>query len=190
MPVIMTWRRYIVVFAESTGFNRFIVNFYMSDPTPEAPKPALTVELGPLLRSDLRDHINEAIKRHNPTLDGALFNGGTILQLAFTAAASFLPGSNWIPNAPFLAGICAALAALLITVERSLSFGARWRFHTEMQTGYKSILDMIDFYQCITVDDEKTKYRANIWNALYALRNREGGIPGGVTSSTSTAGGA
>jgi hypothetical protein len=33
--------------------------------------------------------------------------------------------SNWIPNAPFLAGICAALAALLITIERSLSFGAR-----------------------------------------------------------------
>ena len=186
----MTWPRYIVVFAEATGFNRFIVNFYMSDPTPEAPKPALAAEPDPLLRSDLRDHINEAISRHNPTLDGALFNGGTILQLVFTAAASFLPGSNWIPNAPFLAGICAALAALLNTIERSLSFGARWRFHTEMQTGYKSIMDMIDFYQCITADDEKTKYRANIWNALYALRNREGGIPGGVTSSTSTAGGA
>jgi len=97
--------------------------------------------------------------------------------------------SNWIPNAPFLAGICAALAALLITIERSLSFGARWRFHTEMQTGYKSILDMIDFYQCITADDDKAKYRSNIWNALYALRSREGGIPGGSTSSTSTAGG-
>ena len=144
----------------------------------------------PLLRSDLRDHINQSIKRHDPNFDGALFNGGTILQLAFTAAASFLPGSSWIPNAPFLAGISAALAALLITIERSLSFGARWRFHTEMETGYKSILDMIDFYQCITADDEKTKYRANIWNALYALRSREGGIPGGATSTTTTAGGA
>jgi hypothetical protein len=58
-----------------------------------------------------------------------------------------------------------------------------------MQTGYKSILDMIDFYQCITADDDKAKYRSNIWNALYALRSREGGIPGGSTSSTSTAGG-
>ena len=158
--------------------------------------PALTVqtqapiEPDPLLRSDLRANIHQAIQRHHPDFDGALFNGGTILQLAFTAAASFLPGSNWIPNAPFLAGICAALAALLITIERSLSFGARWRFHTEMQTGYKSILDMIDFYQCITAEDEKTKYRANIWNALYALRSREGGIPGGSTSTTSTAGGA
>ncbi|MBV8224444.1 MAG: hypothetical protein JO232_04560 [Verrucomicrobia bacterium] len=162
----------------------------MSGPTPTAPKPASDVEPDPLLRSDLRDHINEAVQHHNPTFDGALFNGGTILQLVLTAAASFLPGSNWIPNAPFLAGICAALAALLITVERSLSFGARWRFHTEMQTGYRSILDMIDFYQCITADDEKAKYRANIWNALYALRSREGGIPGGATSTTSTAGGA
>ena len=161
----------------------------MSDPTPIAPKPASTVEVDPLLKSDLRDHLNEAIQRHNPTLDGALFNGGTILQLALTAAASFLPGSNWIPNAPFLAGICAALAALLITIERSLSFGARWRFHTEMQTGYKSIVDMIDFYQCITADDDKAKYRSNIWNVLYALRSREGGIPGGSTSRTSTAGG-
>ena len=59
-----------------------------------------------------------------------------------------------------------------------------------MQTGYKSILDMIDFYQCITADDEKAKYRANIWNALYALRSREGGIPGGSTSTTSTEGSA
>jgi hypothetical protein len=149
----------------------------------------VTVEIDPLLKSDLRDRINEAIKRHNPNFDGALFNGGTILQLALTAAASFLPGSNWIPNAPFLAGISAALAALLITIERSLSFGARWRFHTEMQTGYKSILDMIDFYECIPAEEETTKYRANIWNALYTLRNREGGIPGGATSSANTAGG-
>lgn len=157
-----------------------------SSPPNQNPVP---VEIDPLLRSDLRDRINEAIQRHHPILDGALFNGGTILQLALTAAASFLPGSSWIPNAPFLAGISAALAALLITIERSLSFGVRWRFHTEMQTGYKSILDMIDFYQCITADDEKTKYRANIWNALYTLRSREGGIPGGATSSTNTAGG-
>jgi len=159
----------------------------MTDQPPATQNP-VPVETDPLLRSDLRDHLNEAIKRHHPNIDGALFNGGTILQLALTAAASFLPGSSWIPNAPFLAGICAALAALLITVERSLSFGARWRFHTEMQTGYKSILDMIDFYQCITADDEKAKYRANIWNALYTLRSREGGIPGGATSSTTTAG--
>jgi len=161
----------------------------MTDQPPATQNP-VPVETDPLLRSDLRDHLNEAIKRHHPNIDGALFNGGTILQLALTAAASFLPGSSWIPNAPFLAGICAALAALLITIERSLSFGARWRFHTEMQNGYKSILDMIDFYRCITAEDEKTKYRANIWNALYTLRSREGGIPGGATSSTSTAGGA
>jgi hypothetical protein len=70
------------------------------------------------------------------------------------------------------------------------SFGARSRFHTEMQTGYKSILDMIYFYQCITAEDEKTKYRASLWNALFTLPSREGGILGGATSSTTTAGGA
>jgi hypothetical protein len=59
-----------------------------------------------------------------------------------------------------------------------------------MQTGYKSILDMIDFYQCITADDKNTQYRDSPWDALFTLRSRNDGIPGGVTSSTTIAGGA
>jgi hypothetical protein len=47
---------------------------------------------------------------------------------------------------------------------------------------------MIDFYQCVTADDDKAKYGSDIWNALYALRSREDAIAGGSTSSTGTTG--
>lgn len=80
-----------------------------------------------------------------------------------------------------------AAAGVLVALERSLGFGPRWRFHTEMRAGYTNVLDMIEFYFIIPGDDpeHRKKIRNEIWQSLNALRNRESAVPnsGGSVNS-------
>jgi hypothetical protein len=70
-----------------------------------------------------------------------------------------------------------AVAGIIIAAERALSFGARWRFHKEMQNGYESLIDKIDFLPALQ-DTDKQKYIDDIRAGVYALRSRESTIPG------------
>jgi len=125
---------------------------------------------------------------HQPGLDGWLYNAGTVVTLMLTAVVSVISGNvftldedyRWLPSA------LSAAVGLLVALERSLGFGPRWRFHTEMRTGYTTVIDMIQFYFAIPVDqaEQRTKMRAEIWQSLNALRSRESAIPnsGGTVS--------
>jgi hypothetical protein len=107
----------------------------------------------------------------------------TIGVLLLTAAATFIPS---IKNAPvYLAPICSGIAGFWIAAERALGFGARWRYHREMMSGYEGILDMLDFYQGLPTS-EQPKYARDIFTALHALRSRESAIPNAGTSSQPT----
>lgn len=82
-----------------------------------------------------------------------------------------------------------AAAGLFVALERSLGFGQRWRFHTEMKAGYITVIDMINFYFAIPTEEmaQRVKLRAEIWQSLNALRRRESAIPnsgGAVTGSS------
>ncbi len=129
---------------------------------------------------NLRNSIDRSIASHGTGLDGWMYNGGTILILVLTAAVSILSGNvidiqsfKWLPS------VLSALAGLFVALERSLGFGPRWRFHTEMKAGYQTVRDLIDYYFIIPEDekDQKARIRSEIWQSLNALRSRESALP-------------
>ncbi|MFD6156165.1 hypothetical protein ACFWF7_24520 [Nocardia sp. NPDC060256] len=74
----------------------------------------------------IRAAVQEYKAQHSPKLDSFLYNGGTVVALAVSIAATSLPWSGetqWIPR------VLTAVAAIIIGAERALSFGERWRFH-------------------------------------------------------------
>lgn len=71
----------------------------------------------------------------------------------------------------------AAAAGVFVAAERSLAFGARWRFHEEMRNRYNALIDQIEFIQYLPAT-ERAKYLQEIWASLYALRARDAAIPG------------
>ena len=135
----------------------------------------------------LRNSIADSIKGHKTGLDAWMYNGGTVLVLFVTALVSILTGKDFLPPAlSRLPSVLAALAGVLVALERSLGFGPRWRFHAELKAGYKTVNDMITFYFVIPESDEdqRKKIRAEIWQSLNALRNRESSIPNSGGSVT------
>ena len=129
----------------------------------------------------LKLSLEHSIKSHRVGPDAWYYNGGTVLVLSLTAGVSVLSGKviplpaevAWLPS------VLSAVAGVLVALERSLGFGPRWRFHTQMRAGYRTVNDMIDFYFIIPEDevDQRKKIRAEIWQSLNALRNRESAIP-------------
>lgn len=135
----------------------------------------------------LRESIRESIKSHRTGPDAWMYNGGTIVVLVLTAAVSVLAGRDVLPSDySWLPSVLSAIAGVLVALERSLGFGPRWRFHAELKAGYKTVLDMISFYFVIPPDDhdQKKKIRAEVWQSLNALRNRESAIPNSGGSVT------
>jgi hypothetical protein len=128
----------------------------------------------------LRKSITESIQGHRTGPDAWLYNGGTVLVLVLTAVVSVLTGSRIVlQGLEWLPSVLSAFAGVLVALERSLGFGPRWRHHTELKSGYKTVLDMISYYFVIPAAevDQKKKVRAEIWQSLNALRSRESSIP-------------
>ena len=138
----------------------------------------------------LRSSISESVRAHRTFTDGCLYNGGTVVVLFLTAGVSVLTGKvidlggySWLPT------VLSAVAGIFVALERSLGFGPRWRFHTEMKAGYKTVSDMIDYYYVVPQDEkeQRAKIRVEIWQSLSALRSRESAIPnsgGAVTAGS------
>jgi hypothetical protein len=84
-----------------------------------------------------------------------------------------------------VAPLCSGIAGFWIAAERALGFGARWRYHREMKSGYEAIIDMLDFYQGLPAS-EQPKYARDIFTALYALRSRESAIPNAGSAAQPT----
>jgi hypothetical protein len=135
----------------------------------------------------LRHSIAESIKGHRTGPDAWMYNGGTVVVLILTAFVSVLTGKDFLPTQlSWLPSVLSAVAGVLVALERSLGFGPRWRFHSELKAGYKTVNDMITFYFVIPTSDEdqRKKIRAEIWQSLNALRNRESAIPNSGGSVT------
>ncbi|MBK7357180.1 hypothetical protein [Propionivibrio sp.] len=137
---------------------------------------------GPIDFTPIKERLQRAIDEHSPSLDAWCFNGGTLLTLTFTAASALFSSQAFGEKLTFVAAILSSVAGVLVAAERALAFGARWRFHHEMRSGYRSIVDMIDFAALLPDGPEKAKYTKDIWTALYALRSRESAIPGSGTT--------
>jgi hypothetical protein len=135
---------------------------------------------------ELKERLQDARKPHARKTDSLLYNGLTVLILLFTGTASFLPTLQ--PENIYLrvtAQALAALAAFAVAMERSLNFGARWRFHLEMDNAYCALIDMLEFYRVtaeMLPDAERQKYLQDFMKELYAVRRREAGIPGAGTA--------
>ena len=129
----------------------------------------------------LEASVEKSVESHKTWKDAWLYNGGTVTVLVLTATVSVLSGNQkllstsweWIPSA------LSAVVGVLVALERSLGFGSRWRFHTELKAGYRTVNDLILFYFVIPKEDEdqRKKVRAEIWQSLNALRNRESALP-------------
>ncbi len=124
--------------------------------------------------------IKKSVDEHDPKLDSALYNGGTVLALAASIGATSFVWTDdygWVPR--LLAGV----AAFLIGIERALGFGQRWRYHRTMRATYETILLRLEALP----DDapDRADRLAKILDDLDAVR-RADEIPTGsgiVTSS-------
>ena len=133
----------------------------------------------------LRKRLQTAVAQHDGWADPIMFNGGTIVVLVLTGLATLLPSVLPKEAFPWAAPLCAALAGLLVAMERALGFGARWRYHREMRSSYESIVDMLEFYPILPLS-ERPKYARDIFVSLYAVRSRESAIPNAGTNSQPT----
>ena len=124
----------------------------------------------------------ESAALEHKTLDSWMFNGGTMLTIALTATASLVSSSVFGAHTAWIGAVFSALTGVMIAAERALAFGARWRFHHEMRSGYLQIVDMVDFARFLPAGRERDKYLKDVWTALYALRSRESAIPGSGTA--------
>ena len=90
----------------------------------------------------VRKEIVDAISRHRHSAfgDSLMYNGGTALALACTIIVGIWSKDDpsWYPK------ILSGLATFVVGMERSLKFGARWRFHIGMQAAYRSLLALFD----------------------------------------------
>lgn len=132
----------------------------------------------------LRVEVSKLVAEHETQqgFDAILYNGSVIFAIAFSSAATFL-SEEW----HFAAKILSALTAIIIAIDRSLAFGARWIYHRQMRHDYLAILDRITLAEAgndLFDDSEKKKYFMLIFDDLFALRKRESVIPGaeGVNS--------
>ncbi len=125
------------------------------------------------LKTDIAKAITE--HRHDKRGDGIRFNFGTAFILFATASATLIPTEPiWLL---WCAKVLTGFAALWVALERALNFGARWRYHIEMQSSYQSILDELNFMSLLDERDRNETLQ-NIRAELRVLRKRASEIPG------------
>lgn len=121
----------------------------------------------------IEKRLEESIREHSTLPDGFWYTTMTVVPLAltgFSTVAAKIDGlSTWV-------SVASAIAAFCIALERALGFGARWRFHREMKSGYRNLLDGIT-WSTILPEDRKQAYLSDWWAKLVALRGREGDLP-------------
>lgn len=120
----------------------------------------------------LRDTLSAAMRKHSPKGDSFYHNGGTVLALAATGAATIIPTSHAV-----WAKIAAAIATFIIALARALDFGGRWRWHIEMRNAYQGLIDRTDELNVLP-DADRLAAIKTIYDRLEKLRVRENGIPG------------
>jgi hypothetical protein len=85
----------------------------------------------------------------NGRIDSALYNGGTVIVLAATVIAAL-----WLKEDPsWWPKILSALAAFLVSMERALKFGERWRFHGARINAYGLLLAKLETGLPMTADE-------------------------------------
>jgi hypothetical protein len=120
----------------------------------------------------LHDVLSKGMVTHSTFRDSFYHNGGTVLALAATGAATIIPTSHAL-----LAKIAAGIATLIIALARALDFGGRWRWHLEMRNAYQALIDRADEVHVLPDADKLAAMKA-IYDKLEKLRTRESGIPG------------
>ena len=88
------------------------------------------------------ERLDKSADEHRTLTDGFWYNALTVLSLLLSTFSSIAASHSglavWV-------SIASALAALCIAVERALGLGARWRFHAEMKSAYRTLRDGINF---------------------------------------------
>jgi hypothetical protein len=124
----------------------------------------------------LKARLSKAALEHQ-TLDGWAYNLGTLAIVTLTAAATLASGDTFGGDTAWLGAIFAAVAGVLVALDRTLAFGARWRYHHDMRNSYLYVLDAIEFRALISPETRQQNID-KAWAALQTLRRREASIPG------------
>ena len=121
----------------------------------------------------VESRIEQAVKEHSTLPDGFWYTTMTVLPLVFTTfstvAAQHEGLSTWV-------SIASALAAFCISLERALGFGARWRYHREMKSSYRNLLDGMAFVNVLPAE-RRQAFWDDWWAKLLAMRGKEGDLP-------------
>lgn len=125
----------------------------------------------------LRQQVLSSADEHNKygSWDALLYNSATIIAIVLTSLAALLP-----IEVKYLK-IISGLSAILIVLDRTLSWGARWIYHRQMRQEYLIIEGKISFYENMPgtfTDEEKKKQYLEIYSELFNVRRKEVAIPG------------
>ena len=125
----------------------------------------------------IKKQIADSINDHNrtQTLDAILYNGAIFLAITSTSSAAMFAENL------HLVKILSGIGALLIALERALSWGGRWRYERQMRNNYLIIQAKINFFENLPPsfsDEEKKKIFQEVYADLYELRKLEGNKPG------------
>lgn len=127
---------------------------------------------------ELRKQVNESISEHNgnQSLDGFLYNASVIAAILCSSIASLL-----VDTFPSWAKGLSLATAVIVAIDRTLNWGARWIYHRQMRHEYLLVLARIDLVENASdnfTEDEKKKYFMLVFDDLFALRKKESLIPG------------
>ncbi len=121
---------------------------------------------------------NAAEHKRLLTRNGVFYATISLFVPLATTAATLMPTTELWEVITFKA-LC-GLATFLFVLDRTFSFGTRWRNHIEMRYGYEAVLAKVSFYQNLPEgfgsEDKKAYYR-EIFEEISSLSRLEGEIP-------------
>lgn len=112
--------------------------------------------------TELRKEINDSVAEHKKYggWDGFIYNSTTILAIVMTSLAALLPIDI------FYLKIISGIAAMLIAIDRTLNWGARWIYHRQMRHEYLIILAKISFYENMPQNFTDEEKKLIIWKSI------------------------
>lgn len=130
----------------------------------------------------LHTELVDLVKNHSASADSFFYNGGTVIALLATGAATVLASTR-----PLLAAICSGSAAFVIAVSRALNFGGRWRWHLQRQNAYRRLIYHLNEVTLLPPEQQTAELRG-IYDALIREKGFDDRIPGSGEPVDSDAG--
>lgn len=111
------------------------------------------------------------------TLDGVLYNGGVVLTLFCTGAATILGAKGVSPDLVWVAPFLTGLATIFVGIDRALQFGPRWMHHVTFDAAVEMLIIRVQTINALPEDARPAEITA-IRNSFVELPGMKKVLPG------------